>query len=309
MKKKHLIISGILISVALFSISISIAAKFRLPSKPTKKDSNSTPVDASVLQVGHLTRYYRLHVPPAINAKKTMPLLIVFHGRDSSGKFMERHTQFNKLADQKGFIVVYPDGISVKWDSLRRRPERTNDIGFVSALIDNLGQRYNLNRQRIYVTGFSNGAVFSQRIACELSNKIAASAAIASTMADELLQICKPNQPIPMLLINGTNDPGVPYESLKAGWLSVQDTAKFWRNHNRCSSQPVKSLMPENSQVRIETYQQCAHKTSVKLYVIQGGKHAWTIPQGDTQHSSTDPNRSLLLSSVVWDFVSQFSKK
>jgi polyhydroxybutyrate depolymerase len=282
------------------------SSKVKTPSQQIVKSTSSRiRADALSLKVGNLIRQYNLYVPSSLNLKQPIPLVMAFHGAGGNGRSMERTTKFSQLAEQKHFIVVYPDSSGQRWDSIGRRPE-TRDIEFVSALIDRLSQQYNIDSHRIYVTGFSNGGVFSQRIACELSNKIAASAAVASTIAEELLQVCKPTQPIPMMLVNGDSDPGVPYGPLRQGWLSVPDTAKFWSKQNRCSPQPIQELLPGTSRVSVETYQQCANKTTVKLYIIQGGKHGWGIPRAQIKTPSAKPSQAMTLGTLIWDFFTQY---
>jgi polyhydroxybutyrate depolymerase len=127
-----------------------------------------------------LERSYILHVPPGLNASKPVPLVLVFHGIGLDGNEMIRISGFNAQSDLSGFIVVYPDGTGEKksWNGGHCCGEaaikNVDDIGFVQAFIDDLSKLVTLDRKRIYATGFSNGAILDYRLACELSNQIAA---------------------------------------------------------------------------------------------------------------------------------------
>ena len=309
MQGQLLAVLGLLALAVLLRASSSIANKLKASKRATPTPPR-TDADAS-LQVGELTRYYDLHVPSSYNREQPIPLVLAFHGAGGNGKAMEQLTGFSQLAEQERFIVAYPDAINQHWDARRRtQPETNNDIGFISALIEELGQQYNLDRRRFYVTGFSNGGMFAQRVACELSDRIASGAVVSATMPENLSLICKPTKPVSMLFIHGTADPAVPYgPSSGRALLSIPDTVKYWSTQNRCSPQPIKEVLPGTPQVTLETYQQGANETIVKLYTIQGGTHAWKIPQPQTADPVHQPNEALAVSAMIWDFFTQHPGK
>jgi polyhydroxybutyrate depolymerase len=306
MQKQLLVVLGILVLAVLLGASSSIATKLISSKRAAHAAQPRTDADAS-LQVGNLTRLYDLHVPSSYNREAPIPLVIAFHGAGGDGKAMARMTGLSQLAEQERFIVVYPDAIGQHWDARRRsQPETHNDIGFISALIDQVAQNYNLDRRRIYTTGFSNGGMFAHRAACELSEKIAASAAVAATMPENLSLTCKPAQPISMLMIHGTDDPVVPYGPPPGiALLSMADTVKYWSTHNGCVPEPIKELLPGTSQVSLETYPQCANETTVKLYTIAGGQHVWEIPLPEAPNTPDKPSSAMAVSTIVWDFFKQ----
>jgi polyhydroxybutyrate depolymerase len=251
-----------------------------------------------------------LHVPSSYNSKKPIPLVFAFHGIGGNGKAMKEQTGFNNIAEQAGFIVVYPDAINKHWDARRGgQPETTNDVGFISALIDDLGKNYTIDRSRIYATGFSNGGMFTHRLACELSDKIAAVAIVSATMPENLSRNCKPAKPISVLLMHGTNDQAIPYNTPGKALLSLADTVKYWSNHNRCSPQVVKESLPKTPQMRLESYQQCTNQTNVRLYTIQGGEHSWPVAKSGTTDTPSKPSEEINASAIIWDFLSKHSAK
>lgn len=262
------------------------------------------------LQVGNLKRAYDLHVPSSYNSQKPIPLVLAFHGVGASGKEMAKMTGFSQLAEQSGFIVVYPDAIRKHWDARRSsQPETTNDVGFISALIDDLVQRYTIDLRRIYVTGFSNGGTFAYRLACELSNKITAIAAISATMPENVSRTCQPVKPISVLLMHGTKDSVIPYGPPGRALLSLADTVKYWSTHNRCSPQVVKESLPKSPHIRLETYQQCTNETTVTLYTIEGAEHGWGDTQSGTTGTPGKPSQETNASAIIWDFFSKHSAK
>lgn len=302
--KRHLLVGlgcAVLLGAGLFMAAKVIRAQLALQ---PRRDADG------FLKVGNLKRAYNLHVPSSYNSKKPLPLVLAFHGVGANGKEMAKMTGFSQLAEQSGFIVVYPDAIRKHWDARRgSQPETTNDVGFISALIDDLGQRYTLDRRRIYVTGFSNGGTFAYRLACELSNKITAIAAISATMPENVSRTCQPVKPISVLLMHGTNDAIIPYGPPGKALLSLADTVKYWSTRNRCSPQVVKESLPKSPHIRLETYQQCNNETSVRLYTIEGAEHGWGDTQSGTTGTPGKPSQETNASAIIWDFFSKHSAK
>ena len=174
---------------------------------------------------GGLTRTYRLHVPATYDQSRPMPLIIALHGGGGTGARMEKLTLdgFNTLGDKEGFLVVYPDGIENHWNDgratvkYRTIRDKVDDVGFISALIDRLVQERQVDENRVYVTGISNGAMMSFRLACELTGKIAAIAAVSGNLPYDLAPHCAPARPISVLMISGTADPLMPYGGGEVG--------------------------------------------------------------------------------------------
>jgi len=138
-----------------------------------------------------IKRTYHIHVPVLYEQDYSTPLVIVLHGGGMQGKDIEGMTGFSNLSDQKGFIAVYPDAIDKSWNDDRKTTmprksldENIDDVGFISTLIDHISTVWNIDRTRIYVAGFSNGGMFSQRLARELTDKICAFASVAAPMPE-----------------------------------------------------------------------------------------------------------------------------
>jgi polyhydroxybutyrate depolymerase len=288
---------------------------------------------ASILH-DNLKRTFKIHIP-SFNIKSGMlPLLIALHGRGGNGESMILITRngFNKLADKDGFIVVYPDGIEENWNDGRMdeeaddRAHRENidDVGFISSLIDFMISNYNIDPKRVYVTGISNGAIMSYRLACELSDKIAAIAPVDGNIPYLLLGECSPSQPVSVLAINNVNDPLVPYEGgeiyghfhrVKLGKvLSVDQSIGFWVDRNKCSTEAVVIEEPDTdpkdgTRVKRTEYLNGINGTEVALYTVDGGGHTWPdgfqyLPVWIIGKTSRDFDANV----VIWSFVKKHSR-
>lgn len=280
-----------------------------------------------------LERTYRIHVPPSYDKTRPMPLVIALHGGGGTGEKMEKLSLggFNTLSDKEGFVVVYPDGIKRHWNDGRSaeetgwqaHKENIDDVGLMSALIDYFIKELNIDKGRVYVTGISNGALMSYRLACELTGKIAAIAPVAGTMANNLYPHCSPSRAISLLAIHGTKDPLAPWEGGLRGFagkklgraLSVADTFKYWKTHNRCPSASVITYEPDKNpqdgtKVRREVYSGCKDGTEVILYAIEGGGHTWPngyqyLPELLVGKTSKDIDAN----EVIWNFFKTHSLK
>jgi polyhydroxybutyrate depolymerase len=315
------------ILLVLFSVFVTILLNLEDQDSIAGQDASTI---HSIIFTG-LERTYRTHILASYDKATPLPLLIALHGGGGTGKAMEKLTLggFNKLSDRERFIVVYPEGIEKNWNDgrenvkYRAHREKIDDVGFISALIDHLVKQYNIDVRRIYVTGISNGAMMSFRLACELSEKITAIAPVAGAMPENLPSRCTPSRPIPVFMISNTDDRLVPWGGGDVRFgrktfgrvLSVQETVKYWVNHNQCSSLPTISMEPDRdpkdgTRVRKELYNQCGESSDVVLYAIEGGGHTWP---GGHQYLPAwivgKTSRDIDANEVIWDFFKRHTKK
>jgi polyhydroxybutyrate depolymerase len=312
--KNHRIIASLMIPCALFLISFS---GNRIPLSDT----------TGSIVVGGLKRTYLIHIP-ASDFSRSMPILIVLHGGGGNGKSMLKLTSggFDQLSDKKGFIVVYPDGIEAHWNDGRNKmetgyethEENTDDVGFISALIDNLIKKFNADSKRVFVSGMSNGAIMSYRLGCELSGKIAAIAPVAGNMPKNLIQHCTPANPVSVLAINSDTDPLVPFNGgdvtgpfgkKKLGKvLSAHESVLFWIKNNGCSPNPVVTDEPDNDRddgtyVQKQQFINGRNNCEVILYTIKGGGHTWP---GGYQYLGKwiigKTCRDINATDIIWEF-------
>jgi polyhydroxybutyrate depolymerase len=291
---------------------------------------NNNPVINSTdsIIVGGIKRTWLMHIPLLHDITKQVPLLVVLHGGGGNGRSMVKLTsgEFDRISDKKDFIVVYPDGIGKHWNDGRKseetgysaHKENIDDVGFISAMIDHLIKKMNIDAKRVYVTGMSNGAIMSYRLACELSGKIAAIAPVAGNIPVNLLRTCSASKTVSVLAICNVNDPLVPFNGgdvtgpfgqKKLGKvLSSRESVKFWVNHNGCLKKPDITYEPHNdredeTRTRREVYSNGNNNTEVILYVIEGGGHTWPggyqyLPEVIIGKTSRDLNAA----EVIWNF-------
>lgn len=271
------------------------------------------------------TRDYYIHTPSSYQSNKLTPLVLAFHGGVGRGDTMAQKTGLNAVAEREGFIVVYPNGIDRgdrggRWNDGRIASQQgsgSDDVAFVRALIDHLVQTKNIDSRRVYSAGGSNGGFFTQRLACELSDKITAFASVSATLPQSLQSRCNPSRSVPMLMINGTADPFVPWQGgqvqIGAGGniLSVPATVDFWRKHNNCSTNPAVEQLPDTqndgTKVKKATYSGCRNNAPIVFYTVEGGGHGWPGSQSErrSEARSGKVSREILASYVIWNFFEQ----
>lgn len=277
-----------------------------------------TPVAAGAdldrsLQVDGRDRIYHVHIPAMGAQPAGFPLLIVLHGGTGNGSRMAQKSGFSELADREGFIVVYPDGTGLvnnrfTWnaDNCCGYAHRKNvdDVGFISALIDRLIEDFDVDPARVYVTGYSNGAMMSFRLACELSDTIAAAAPYAGALNSD---VCAATEPVPILIMNGEDDENVPVaggRSPDAGAPAQNDrvdqptsyAVETWVGIDGCSDIPD---VTDSDSVRVSTYGSCRDGSVVEQVLIHDWDHAWP---------SAENGSKIDAASIVWEFVSRFAK-
>jgi len=276
-----------------------------------RKQVSSGEYSGKLLYQGWLRTYY-LHIPKSYKSDHPTPLVLVLHGSGGSGSSIANVTHFNQLADKKGFIVVYPNGINHHWsDSHSVFSPQVDDISFVTALLDHLMKLRNIDSRRIYATGFSNGGMLTQTLACQLSDRIAAFASVAGTLPANLASSCKPKTPVSLLMFNGTSDRSVPYAGGKIAGvgrevLSVYKTVQLWRHYNGCASKAKVEKLPNTirssgNQVEISRYLVCSGGSEVMLVTVKGGGHSW--PGASENVKDYQGNASKInASAAIWNF-------
>ncbi|MEW5819416.1 MAG: PHB depolymerase family esterase [Cyanobacteriota bacterium] len=259
-----------------------------------EQDCNSDSVNFNPGRVHHLKvdnydRKYYVHLPPEYNKTKQLPVVLVLHGGHGNGKASARQNEFYKLADKEGFIAVFPEAFpgpkissNLRYQHWNGGP-RTNlhkcrdidDVKFISLMIDQLKTNYNIDNKKVYATGISNGGTMAYRLACELSDKIAA---IAPVGANQLDIKCTPLKPVAIFHIHGLKDKILPYQGGKVSddtedWRPVNEVITEWIKRNECSENSV--IVEEDKEKICHTYADCKNNSTIKLCALKKHGHTW----------------------------------
>jgi polyhydroxybutyrate depolymerase len=256
--------------------------------------------------------------------ERPLPLLLMFHGAGATAELARTNTGWGGFARQTGLIAVFPEGTrrnSSEPQSFRRNPQAWNDgsgrghvarsgvddVGFVSALIDAVADRWPVDRARIYATGFSNGASLVFRLATELADQLAAAAPVAGHL---WLRDPRPARPVPLLLICGTADPLNPLDGglVTTPWGRPEEhppmgeSARRWAKATGCSPEARATI--EQPGVRTLSWSGTG-AGGVRFTTVEGLGHAWPggrrlLPEwiGGASSSLLDGT------AAVWGFLS-----
>ncbi len=317
MKNNHKFLAAL---CALLLVGLACARTRNIPT-PTLSASSTLPSGEITRTVTHngLERSYILYVPKSVNWNQSIPLVFVFHGGTGNAESAIRMSGFNEVADQNSFLVVYPNGTGrlsddklLTWNGGNccgfAQEKNMDDVGFVRAIVADLQSLTNIDAKRAYATGMSNGAILSQRLACEAADIFAAIAPVAGTLN---FSPCTSSQPISVIEFHGTADQHIPYkggfgpESLvDMDFASVQDSVDFWVSVNGCTSRPQSNSFED---IQHDVWTGCAASTSVELYTINGGGHAW--PGGEAGRTEADlPTQTISASQLMWEFFASHPK-
>ena len=233
------------------------------------------------IQFGGVARRFILHAPAGISKP---PVVFVLHGTGMTGAQMVSSTKMDAVADREKFIAVYPNGVNNSWQTAP-----ATDFEFLLAIVDTLDARYRVDRDRIYVSGFSQGGVMSYHAACRYADKFAAVAPVSG----RIQETCTPKRPIPLLAIFGTSDVLKPAEFMK----DVGTIADF----NGCPKTPaVTRPYPEsnpNSAVTHMEFGPCKNGVEVWADSVKGGPHEWPMNTQTRMNGSEE----------VWGFFKQWT--
>ncbi len=303
---KHSLIVATLLSILLTNFTATYAGSL----------SNQS------LKYGGVTRHYSLFIPSGYKKSKPSPLLIGLHaGMGNPTNFIQR-TGFSTIAEQENFIAVFPQGSA--WNEKRGRfvwnagsccgyaaDKNIDDVGFIRVLINKLMQRYNIDGQSIYATGFSNGGEMSYRLACELSDQIASIAVISGSL---VVDKCTLKNPVNILHIHGTADKYTLYEGgltvsgfSKAAKNSVEKSLEIVRDQNQCAETPVTK---RHNDMIFFSYS-CHKKSRVAHIRISNGEHAWpgsTIRHRPRKRAPQKTTPYLNASEKIWAFFRNTSE-
>ena len=307
MKHKNLFSFSLAISLCFFfaqacSCSSSTGQNLDLPSTSVTT-INPSQIESGSLEFEGQEREYIVFTTGSYSEDQEYPMVIYLHSWGWTAEHDMEVTQLNQVADNNDFIVVYPSAVGLVWNSgigdrVARETPDVNDVGFIDLLIDTVGTSYNLNLDRIYATGWSNGGFMAYKLACQLSHRIAAVAPVSGVLSTTTLEECNPLRPVPVLHIHGTRDSNVPIDGYK-GWNSVDQTLSYWVTFNNCTktkTTKVKDLdKTDDLTVEKTSYSDCANNSNVVFFKRIGGGHSWPVAV-----------HGIVASEEVWNFFKDY---
>ena len=258
-------------------------------------------VPFEILEHDGIDREYYLYAPENLDSAQAAPLLFNFHGNGQTAGSHVDWSDFRPLADEHGFLVVYPQGVELEgdthWNSAlpgNGNKSSTDDFGFVLSLIDALSETYNVDSDRIYATGYSNGGFMSYSLACYHSDRFAAISAVSSTMLNQFDGDCAPTRPISVLSANGTADFAVPYDGGMLGYQSIPDVLNYWVTQNNIVDEP--EVTDVTGSIQRTLYSNGDQGVSVDHYRVEGGSHVWFEQDFGGN----------MLTELVWEFFASY---
>jgi polyhydroxybutyrate depolymerase len=286
------------------------------------------PALSDTIGVDGITRTFTAQLPDT----RPAPLVIVLHGNTQTGADVASRTSWPALAKREHFGVAFPDGLNRAWADYRPNanragrmpPKGTDDIGFIAKLIEKLIADGTADPKRIYITGVSNGGAMTLSMICARAGLFAAAASVIINLTDESADACHPSRPVPILMMNGTADPLIPYGGGRgtsrfavAGFWSTAKTLDFWRRANGCDAQDANTVdlddrdrADQSTVTRISS--RCPPGHDVVLYRINDGGHRMPGAFPDARfprlvNAFLGPqNRDIDGAAIIWEFFRKF---
>ncbi|WP_077686651.1 alpha/beta hydrolase family esterase [Tessaracoccus aquimaris] len=278
---------------------------------PTSDDPSSTDAPSSLtlpsgrsdheLTWDGTQRSFRTYRPAQV--PQPVQVVVVLHGGGGSAATAEAAYGWDRAADRHGFVVVYPESVGQAWNAGsccgRAQTVDVDDVGFVGAVVAELLGEQPLDPERVYLTGFSNGAMLSYRIACEAPGVFAAIAPVSGTQ----LVDCADAKQVSLLAIHGTSDPSVPYGGGPGSGVgnvdgpSAPDVNQFWRTVDDCS-EPT----DQQSGAITRSTAACPSGRTVELITIDGGAHHWPGSASSQGNPSNSASNELDATEEIWSF-------
>lgn len=247
-----------------------------------------------------VNREYVLYIPNSYDGTSSVPVLFNFHGFGDNASDYMNNADMRAVSESDTFILVYPQGScldgSSHWNPCPTGGDNkstVDDVGFVESMISEISSQYNVDMERIYATGYSNGGMMAYGLANYKSDLIAAVASVSGAMLD---CIGSTSHPMPVVHLHGTSDGVLPYNG-SSDWSSAQSTLDHWINFNNTITTPIASS-DNSGGMTIEhyVYDQGDSSVSVEHYKFTGGDHVWFSATYQGQNTSQ----------LVWNFVSRY---
>jgi polyhydroxybutyrate depolymerase len=268
--------------------------------------------------VGSDWRTFLIHLPKGYNANHPYSVILGLHGGGGSALQFALSSELNSKADSVGFIVVFPEGkknpgvIGARtWNAgyccATNSSAGTNDVGFISQLVDTLLSRYSVDTNRVYATGHSNGGMMCYRLATELSDKIAAIAISSATMVRNYPFL--PTRPIPVIHFHSYKDQNVPYYGGLITGVNppvhsppVDSILSIWSDFDQCT---IHDTIHKGGTYNQIVFGKGKCESEVNEYITFDGGHAWPGGKPGGGPDSDTPSTAISANYLLWKFFQQ----
>jgi polyhydroxybutyrate depolymerase len=269
------------------------------------------------LTVGGQERTYLVHIPKGYDPKKPTPVVLALHGAAMNGSMMVWFSGLNKKSDEAGFIVVYPSGTGIgpfcTWNAGNFGAKTADDVAFIGKLLDDLVSVVSVDEKRVFACGMSNGGMMCYRLAAELSERIAAIAPVAGTIA---IDESTPKRPVPVIHFHGTKDNLVPFEVAKGKksfpkLKDVEESILTWVKLNGCEPEPTTDTLSndgDETKVTRKIYGGGKDGSEVVLIVIEDGGHTWPGQQPPVGFIGKSA-KNISANDLMWEFFQKHPMK
>jgi len=234
-----------------------------------------------------MARPYKYKVPKGYDPAVPTPLLVLLHGLTASGELQSLYLGLAPLSDSRKFLYVYPDGTQNPlgarfWNATdfccNFFGSDVDDVAYLTAVIDDMASRFNVDSRRIFLVGHSNGGFMAHRMACDRSSRIAGIVSLAGAQWNDALR-CNPTDKVAVLQVHGTLDALVAYNGGPL-YPSAHETVAIWANRNRCLGRLTDGGTRLDldgvllgAETTVERYTGCAETGAVELWTIRGASH------------------------------------
>ena len=295
-------------------LSVFFLAACSGDTKSTDSDADDTPnygpVDVGLRQLAMShdgeQRDFFLYVPSSYDGGTALPVMFAFHGNGGYAEDFVYMADMRSLADSEGFFVVYPQGLILDGEGTHWNPmpdgilsdnkSEVDDIGFTEAILDSLPSKYNFDQDRVYATGYSNGAGLAYSLGCFLSDRFAAVAPVSGLMYEAAAANCDTTHPTSVFVFNGTDDGTRPYAGYPGYMMGVDDVVSYWAGHNNTNPSPTTTnVSSNNTTIEHRVYSDGDGDSSVQLYKVINGGHDWFYLNVDGKN----------IQQLIWEFASQ----
>lgn len=286
--------------------------------------------DMQSITVSGVERQYVLFIPRGVSARHAPAAVVMaLHGGKGTAGQLQSYFELDTVAERESFIAVYPQGVDNAWNDGREPMLRGNkravpgdDVTFLKQLADKLVQDGIADRKRLYLTGVSNGGFMTMKMACLGDAPFTAYAPIIASVPLDFETACHWQQPLPLLMINGTADPLVRYDGGK-GWFGLSGNfappalAQLIATHDECGTSTSMQLADrdanDTSTVEKTVWTACAAGSAVELYTVQGGGHQPPVISDRRSGWLAGKllgvrNHDIDAAETVWAFFKKFSR-